>query len=375
MAGNKRDFYEILGVGKNASDDDIKRAYRKLAMKYHPDRSGDKDKHEAEIQFKEAAEAYEVLSDADKRQRYDQYGHDGVRGGHDFQHMNVEDIFSMFNLDEIFGGRSRQRGGATRGYDLEIKVELSLYDVSTGVDKTIEFEKQDHCPKCNGSGAKAGSKPIPCPQCGGAGQVAQVGFGGMFRMVTTCPNCRGRGQVIKEHCGNCGGTGKVLVKRVVTIKVPAGVHDGQALRVQGEGEVGEMGGPSGDLHCHIQVRQHPVFGRQANDLICQIPISFTQAALGTTLEVPTLHGKENLEVSSGSQHGQVFKMKGLGLPDLRTGRKGDQLIQVLIEVPKKLTDKQKDILRQFAVTEDDAAMPQRKSFMDKIKSVLKGEQT
>ena len=248
MPGGKRDYYEVLGVQRGASEEDIKRAYRKLAMKYHPDRAGDGEKPDAEIRFKEAAEAYEVLSDSGTRQRYDQFGHEGVRSGHDFQHMNVEDIFSMFNLDEVFGGvfggrGGRARGGPARGFDLETRVELSLQDVARGVEKTIEFEKQDHCETCKGSGAKPGSKPSPCVQCGGAGQVAQVGFGGMFRMVTTCPNCRGRGSVVKDHCPSCGGSGKMLVKRVVTVKIPPGVHDGQALRVAGEGEVGEHGGP------------------------------------------------------------------------------------------------------------------------------------
>lgn len=375
-ATSKRDYYEVLGVERDAGEEEIKRAYRKLAMKYHPDRAGDGHKAEAEAKFKEAAEAYEVLSDPAKRQRYDQFGHGGVGSAHDFQHMNVEDIFSMFNLDEIFGGAfgGRRRGGPARGYDLEAQVELTLQEVATGAEKTIQFEKQDHCLQCHGSGAKAGSKPVACVQCGGAGQVAQVGFGGMFRMVTTCPNCRGKGQVIREHCPNCGGSGRTLVNRVVSVKIPPGIHDGQGLRVTGEGEAGEQGAPAGDLHCYVQIKPHPVFTRHNNDLVCQVPISFSQAALGAQIEVPTLTGRQMLDVPAGSQHGEVFKIKGQGLPDLRSGRKGDQLVQVLIEIPKKLTEKQKDLLRQFAETEDESVMPQKKSFMDKLKGLLTGEE-
>lgn len=379
MAGGKRDYYEVLGLQKGVSDDDIKRAYRKLAMKYHPDRAGDGEKHTADLKFKEAAEAYEVLGDADKRRQYDQFGFDGVRSGHDFQTMNVEDIFSMFNMEDLFGsmfsgGRGRSRGGPARGFDLEAQVELTLQEVAAGVEKTIEYEKQDYCPKCDGSGAKAGTKPVQCVQCGGVGQVAQVGFGGMFRMVAACPNCQGRGTVVKDHCPNCGGTGKMMVKKVVKVKVPPGVHDGQAVRIANEGEAGDLGGPSGDLHCYLRVKQHAVFQRQNNDLICQMPISFTQAALGAKLDVPTLNGQETMELPAGSQHGEVFKIKSKGLPDLRSGRKGDQLVQVLIEIPKRLNEKQKELLRQFAATEDESIMPQRKGFMDKLKTILKGDE-
>ena len=372
MAGGKRDYYEVLGVDRKASEEDIKRAYRKLAMKHHPDRNQD-DKGDSEAKFKECAEAYEVLSEPEKRQRYDQYGPEGVRGQHDFSHMNVEDIFSMFNLDELFGG-GRQRTGPSRGYDLEARVELTLQEVALGCEKTIEFEKQDYCPKCEGSGAKAGSKPVTCPQCGGHGRLAQQGFGGMFRMVTTCPNCHGRGSVIKEHCSNCGGNGRQMVNAKVTVKIPPGAHDGAVLRVAAQGEAGEMGGPPGDLHCYIGVKEHPMFSRHLNDLVCQVPISFTQAALGTKIEVPTLKGKETLEVPSGTQHGEVFKLKGLGLPDLRSQRKGDQMVQIIIEIPKRLTDKQKQILREFSATEDASAMPQRKGFLDKLKNLFVGEE-
>ncbi len=260
MASVKRDYYEVLGVVKTADGEEIKRAYRRLAMKYHPDRNQGEGHAAAEVKFKECAEAYEVLSDPQKRQRYDQHGFGGVSGQHDFSHMDVGDIFSMFN--DIFGGGGggAARGGRpARGFDLETQVELTLNEVATGAEKSIEFERQDKCETCKGSGAKPGSTPVVCVACGGQGRVAQQGFGGMFRMVTTCPNCRGRGAVVKDHCPACGGTGRQLKRRKVTVKIPAGVHEGQAVRIQGEGEAGEQGAPPGDLHCYIAVKEHPIF--------------------------------------------------------------------------------------------------------------------
>ena len=327
VATTKRDYYEVLSVARTCDGEEIKRAYRRLAMKFHPDRNQGEAKAEAEIRFKECSEAYEVLSDPAKRQRYDQHGHAGLSGQHDFSHMDVGDIFSMF--DDIFGGAfGGQRGGGgrgrrpgpARGFDLETQVELSLTEVSVGCEKTIEFERQDTCETCKGSGAKAGSSPTVCVQCGGAGRVTQQGFGGMFRMVTACPNCRGRGSVVKEQCPGCNGSGRQQRKRLVTVKIPAGVHEGQAIRIAGEGEAGEVGAPSGDLHCYIAVKAHPIFNRHNNDLVCQIPISFTHAALGGKIEVPTLKGREELDVPAGTQHGEVFKLKGKGVPDLRSKR-------------------------------------------------------
>jgi molecular chaperone DnaJ len=378
VAQTKRDYYEILGVVRTADGEEIKRVYRRLAMKYHPDRNpGD---HDAEIRFKECAEAYEVLSDPQKRARYDQFGHQGISGQHDFSHMDVGDIFSMFEdiFGGAFGGGGRQRGGGghrpARGFDLETQVELTLQEVATGAEKTIDFEKQDHCEKCSGTGAKPGSQPITCVQCGGRGQVAQQGFGGMFRMVTTCPNCRGRGQVVKDFCNSCGGTGRQLRKKSVKIKIPAGVHEGQAVRLAGEGEVGEAGGPSGDLHVYIAVQAHSIFSRHNDDLVCQVPISFVQAALGATIDVPTLKGTEKLDVAGGTQHGEIVKLKGKGLPNVRSGKSGDQIVQILVEIPRKLTEKQKQILREYATTDDDVSvMPQKKGFMDKLKDRLKGD--
>ncbi len=382
MATIKRDYYEVLGVSKSADGEEIKRSYRRLAMKYHPDRNSGDDKADAEVKFKECAEAYEVLADPAKRQRYDQYGHQGVAGQHDFSHMDAGDIFSMF--DEIFGGafggggargsRGGGRAAAQRGFDLETQVELTLAEVASGVERTIEFEKQDLCDVCKGSGAKPGSSPVVCVQCGGQGRVAQQGFGGMFRMVTTCPNCRGRGTIVKDRCPSCSGSGRKMCKRTVSVKIPAGVHDGQAVRIIGEGEAGGVGAPPGDLHCYIAIKPHPIFSRHNNDLVCQVPISFTQAALGGTVEVPTLKGSENLELPSGTQHGEVLKLKGKGLPDIRSHRQGDELVQILVEIPRKLTDRQKQLLREFAGTEDVAVLPQKKGFLEKLKEKLTKEE-
>jgi molecular chaperone DnaJ len=379
VASTKRDYYEVLGVSRTASVEEIKRSYRRLAMKYHPDRNH-QNKSEAEVAFKECAEAYEVLSDDEKRRRYDQFGHAGVGGGHDFSHMDVGDIFSMF--DDIFGGGfgARPGGGGgrggrrvSRGFDLETQVELTLQEVASGCEKTLEFEKQDVCETCKGSGAKPGSPPVVCVQCGGQGRIAQQGFGGMFRMVTTCPNCRGRGTVVRDHCPACRGSGRQMKQRVVTVKIPAGVHEGQAVRIAGEGEAGENGAPAGDLHCYIAIKPHPIFTRHHNDIVCQVPISFTQAALGASIEVPTLKGREQLEVAAGTQHGEVFKLKGKGLPDLRSYKNGDEIVQILIEIPRKLSERQKQLLREFATGEDGNVLPQRKSFVDKLKDVFSGE--
>ncbi|MFC1738858.1 molecular chaperone DnaJ [Planctomycetota bacterium] len=368
----KRDYYEVLGVSKGASDDDIKRAYRRMALKYHPDKNpGDK---EAEARFKECAGAYEVLSDPEKRKRYDQFGHEGLRGAgmHDFSRMNVEDIFSMFGFDDffsgIFGSRGRRRSrcaGPTKGYDLETAVELTLNDVSDGVEKTIEFTRQDICPECSGNGCAKGKAPSRCPGCGGSGQVARGG--GFFQMVSTCPRCKGTGQVITEPCRKCKSTGRVPKRRTVSVKIPPGVYEGQSVRVSGEGEPGRNGGPRGDLYCYVKIKGHEFLERDGDNLVASIPISFTQAALGVTIDVPTLKGTKQLKIPAGTQYGSIFRIKGRGLPNIRTGRTGDQFVQVIIETPAKLNSKQEELLREFANIENKAVFPKTKSFLEKLK--------
>jgi molecular chaperone DnaJ len=371
----KRDYYEVLGVGKSSSADEIKRAYRRMAMKYHPDKNPD-DK-QAEAKFKECAEAYEVLSDPNKRQRYDQFGHEGLRGSgmHDFSRMNVEDIFSMFGFDDffsgIFGGRSRRssrRAGPTRGYDLETTVELTLNDIAKGTEKTIEFTRQDTCIECSGSGCAKGSSPTKCPVCGGRGQVARGG--GFFQMVSTCRQCGGAGQIITKPCKKCKGTGRVPKKRVVNVKIPLGVHEGQGIRVGGEGEPGRGGGPRGDLYCYVRIKPHEFLQRDGNDLVAIVPISFTQAALGTTIDVPSLNGTRHLKVPQGTQYGSIFRIKGQGLPDIRTHRTGDQLVQIIIETPMKLNSEQEKLIREFAKTENKKVYPKSQGFFEKLKKHL-----
>ena len=369
----KRDYYEVLGVGKGASPDEIKRAYRRMAMKYHPDKNpNDKD---AEAKFKECAEAYEVLSDPEKRKNYDQFGHEGLRGTgmHDFSRMNVEDIFSMFGFDDLFGGifgtrgrRGERRAGPTRGYDLETTVELTLNDIATGAEKTIEFARQDICPECDGNGYPRGTTPERCPACGGRGQVARGG--GFFQMVSTCPQCGGSGQVITNPCKKCRGTGRVPRKRLVHIKIPAGVHEGQGVRVANEGEPGHNGGPRGDLYCYVRTKPHEFLERDGNNVIAVVPISFTQAALGATIDVPSLDGKKNLKIPAGTQYGSVFRIKGQGLPDVRTRRTGDELVQVVIETPARLNAKQEELLREFAKTENKTVSPKSVGFLEKLKN-------
>ncbi|MHC4637139.1 MAG: molecular chaperone DnaJ [Planctomycetota bacterium] len=371
----KRDYYEVLGVNKDASADDIKRSYRRMAMKYHPDKNP--DNKEAEAKFKECAEAYEVLSDTEKRQRYDQFGHEGLRGMgmRDYSHMRWQDIGSIFedifgfgDLGDLFGmggGRRKSRSGPSRGYDLETTVDLSLSEIAQGAEKTIEFTRQDTCAECSGNGCAKGKAPGKCPSCGGSGRVSRGG--GFFQMVSTCQQCRGGGKVITDPCRKCKGSGRVPKKRVVNIKVPAGVHEGQGIRVANEGEPGHDGGPRGDLYCYVRITPHEFLQRDGNDLIAVVPISFTQAALGAMIDVPSLDGTKQLKIPAGTQYGNVFRIKGQGLPDLRSRRTGDQLVQVTIETPARLNAKQQELLREFAKTENKTVSPKSVSFFEKLK--------
>ena len=368
----KRDYYEVLGVERNATDEDIKRAYRKGALKHHPD-NAQGDKAQAETKFKELAEAYEVLHDSDKRQRYDRYGHAGLRGAgvHDFSSMGFGDIFSMFN--DIFSGMGfsgREESAAQRGYDLETEVELTLEQVATGCDQSLEFERMDLCDTCAGSGSKPGSTPQKCNTCGGYGQVQQQvpGFFGVSVRIVECPKCHGRGAIVTDPCGECRGSGRRKKKRVLSVHIPPGIHDGQVVRARGEGEPGAHGATRGDLHVYVCVKTHEMLTRRNDDLICQVPITFTLAALGGKVEVPTLKGAEEIEITAGTQNGDVFTMKRRGLPNTRSGKTGEQYVQVFVEVPKKLTAKQRELLEAFAKTEETSITPERKSFIDKLKA-------
>lgn len=372
MAG-RRDYYDILGVAREADAAEIKRAYRQAALKFHPDRNREPG---AEERFKEAAEAYEVLSDPEKRARYDRYGHSGLNGVgmHDFSGMGADDIFSMFGdlFGDLFGGRVAPR--TDRGVDVQTVIEVTLREVATGVEKTVSYRRHELCDHCEGSGVEPGARKSTCRTCGGYKCVERQTSMGLFvtRTVVECPTCRGRGVTTDQPCQACGGGGRTTRERAISVKIPPGVHEGQSVRVRGGGEPSQTGSRYGDLHCVIRLRPDTLFERDGDHLICRLPISFAQAALGAQIEVPTLTGMTPLRIPPGTQHGAVFKLDGKGLPNLRSGRPGDEIVQVLIEVPKKLTREQAELLRKYAATEDTSVMPESKSFFERVKEYFTG---
>ncbi len=363
----KRDYYEVLGVSRNASESDLKSAYRKLAIKFHPDKNpGNKD---AEEKFKEAAEAYEVLQDPKKRQIYDQFGHQGLEGAGFSGFHGFEDIFSSFGgiFDDMFGFSSGNRRSRTqRGSDLRYDLSIKFMDAVFGTEVEIDLERTAVCSTCEGSGCKPGTYPSSCQQCQGSGQVSR--HQGFFTVRTTCPSCRGQGQTIANPCTECHGAGKVLINKQVSVKIPAGVDGGSRLRLTGEGEAGSFNGPPGDLYVFIHVEPHDFFQRNNLDVICSVPVSFIQAALGDEISVPTLNGQKALKIPKGAQPGDIFTFHGEGVPSLRNGKRGNQLIQIDVRTPTDLTDKQVELLREFKRLES------RKSekLTTKLKHILKG---
>jgi molecular chaperone DnaJ len=345
----KRDYYEILGVSKSASADEIKKAYRRLAMKHHPDRN--KDDSDAETRFKEAKEAYEVLKDEDKRSAYDQFGHEGLqgraRGPGGFGAEGFGDIFGDV-FGDIFGGGGRRGGGGPqvfRGADLGYELKLDLEEAVAGDNVKIDVPTQVSCDTCKGSGAKKGSQPVKCSTCGGVGQVRmQQGF---FSIQQTCPSCKGAGTTIADPCSDCHGRGRVRKTRTLSVKVPAGVDDGDRIRLSGEGEVGRNGGPSGDLYVEIRVNPHKIFERDASNLSCEVPVSIATATLGGEVELPTLDGNVALKIPAGTQSGKVFRLRGKGVRTVRDVRQGDLFAQVAVETPVNLTAEQKELLEKF----------------------------
>lgn len=369
MAATKRDYYEVLGVERTASASEVAKAYRRLAIKYHPDSNPNDE--EAVVKFKECAEAYEVLSDAQKRSRYDQFGHagvDGQAGGF----RDVGDIFEAFGdmfggtiFEDFFGGgggRGRQR--VRRGADLRCDVSLTLEEAATGCAKKVQLTRHSRCRSCNGSGAAAGSDPKTCTRCGGMGQVVQST--GILRVQTTCPQCRGEGKVITAPCRDCDGDGAIPDHVSLEVQIPAGVDDGMRVRLSGEGQPSPNGGPPGDAYCFIQIRPHKLFKRDGHDLVVQVPLTYSQAVLGTQIEIPTLSGPKTIEIPSGTQSGEAFRLRGLGMPDPRSRMRGDLLVHTYVEIPKKVTPQQEELLRKMAALEDEHVTPHRKTFVDRV---------
>jgi len=368
---SKRDYYEVLGLNRDAGDDEIKKAYRKLAMKHHPDRNP--DSKEAEEKFKEAKEAYEILSDPQKKAAYDRYGHAGVdasmgagAGAQGFD--GFADAFGDIFGDIFGGGRAGGRSNVYRGADLRYNLEISLEEAARGAEKTIRIPTTEECDTCDGTGAKPGTQPKTCPTCNGHGQVrVQQGF---FSIQQTCPKCHGAGRIIPDPCRDCGGAGRVKKQKTLEVKIPAGIDEGMRLRHAGHGEPGINGGPAGDLYVEIHIRAHSVFQREHDDLHCEMPISFSTAALGGEIEIPTLDGMARLKIPAETQSGKVFRLRGKGIKNVRSHVHGDLLCHVVVETPVKLTDRQKELLREFEEISSGNAVrhnPKAQSWMDKVR--------
>ena len=385
----KRDYYEVLGVERNADEAAIKKAYRKLAMKYHPDRN--KEDPTAEGKFKELAEAYEVLSDSEKKSLYDRYGHEGVQGSfgqggfqwQDFSHAgDFEDIFSSFfggAFEDLFSGGRRGRRGAGMGHqqgsDVHIAIQLSLEEIATGVDKKIRLKRvQVACPTCHGSGAKPGSSPSVCPMCGGAGQVRRQ-TGGFFNMITvaTCERCGGAGQVVSDPCTTCNGRGTIEDARTVSVKIPAGIEAGTTMRVRGQGNAGPNGGPPGNLLIDIHQEEHKLFTRHGDDIVYELPISFSQAALGARIEIPTLDGKVRLTIPEGTQSGKVFRLRGKGIQRLNSYGTGDMLVRIHVWTPLKINSEERGLFERLSEMEQGSAPPEGgKGLFERMRDLFTG---
>jgi molecular chaperone DnaJ len=379
MATKKRDYYEVLGVNRDASDEDIKKAYRKLAMKHHPDRNP--DSKDAEEKFKEAKEAYEVLSEAEKRRAYDAYGHAGVNpqmgmGGAGPGQEGFGGFAEAFGdiFSDIFGGGgARGRSTVFRGADLRYNMEITLEHAARGTETKIRIPTMEACETCHGSGAKPGTQPKTCDTCHGSGTVRLSQ--GFFSIQQTCPTCHGSGKVIADPCATCRGAGRVKKHKTLSVKIPAGVDEGDRIRLSGEGESGVNGGPPGDLYVVIHLKEHSVFQRDGDDLHCEMPISFSQAALGGEIEIPTLDGSAKIKIPPETQSGQVFRLRGKGIKGVRSSYPGDLLCEVVIETPVRLTDRQKDLLRELEeINKRDGSRhnPRAKGFMDKVRDFFAG---
>ncbi len=379
----KRDYYETLGISRNASSEDIKKAYRRLAIKYHPDKNRENSK-EAEEKFKEVSEAYKILSDGEKRKIYDEYGHAGLQadvgaGGGGFTGFDF-DPFKIFDevfgrryssggdiFDNFFGGRASPRGSQP-GSDLQYNLEITFKEAAFGTEKEIQVPRYEICSSCRGSGVKPGSSPQTCPSCGGTGSIAVSQ--GFFSMSRTCTQCHGRGTIIKDSCKECRGSGRVRRARRVKVKIPAGIDNGSHLRLTGQGEAGLRGGPTGDLYIAIRVGPHPIFKREGDTVICEIPITFTQAALGGEIRVPTLNGRARLKVPPGTQTNKIFRLRKMGIPHLHSSGRGDQWVRVIIETPVNLSAEEKQLLKRLEEVGRGNGQPKARDFFNKVRQIF-----